>query len=117
MENECMFVTLRKLILSFVPKLILNVQTKCNRCPYIYSQQNIAYTTRLQYIVHSTSYNRPDKNFSASLHKSKKHFGHSFVVDGPMVWNDLPDDVHSAPNYHLFQEKVKIISLSKGIPD
>ena len=27
----------------------------------------------------------------------KKHFGHSFAFDAPIVWNDLPDDVHSAP--------------------
>ena len=27
--------------------------------------------------------------------KSKKHFGLSFAYDGPRIWNDLPDDVHS----------------------
>ena len=42
----------------------------------------------------------------------KKHFGHSFAFDAPMVWNDLPDEVRSATTC-LFQKKVKIVSLQK----
>ena len=49
-----------------------------------------------------TRYNRPDKRFLEipqyypSVHKSKKHFGHSFTFDDPTLWNDLPDDVYPA---------------------
>ena len=54
--------------------------------------------------------------FCPSIHKSK-HFGHSFAFDAPTVWNDLHDRGLFCPNSHLFQKKVKIVSLQKGIPN
>ena len=34
--------------------------------------------------------------FIASVHKSSKQFGFSFAYDAPNLWNELPDDIHSA---------------------
>ena len=34
----------------------------------------------------------------------------------PTVWNDLSDDVDSAPTLACFRKKAKILSLSKGLP-
>ena len=38
-----------------------------------------------------------------------------FAFDAPMVWNDLPDEVHSAPTLTYFR-KAKFISLQTGFP-
>ena len=62
---------------------------------------------------YGTRYNRPDKRFLevpqyySSVHKSKEHFSHSFAFDAPTLWNDLPDDVCSAPNFACFKKKLK----------
>ena len=51
-----------------------------------------------------------------SLHESKNHNNHSFTCDTPTVWNDLPDDVHSAPTLACFRKKEKKKSLQKVFP-
>ena len=51
----------------------------------------------------------------ASTYKSKKHFGLSFAYDAPRVWNDLPDDVHSAKSLSSFKKKLKTY-LYKSLP-
>ena len=72
---------------------------------------------------YSTRFNHPDKRFLdsfqfyPSVYKSKKHFGHSFAFDAPTVWNDLPDQIHSAPSLACFRKKVKIVSLQRGFPN
>ena len=74
------------------------------------------------YERYCTRYNCPDKMFLdvpqhyPSVYKSNKHFGRSFVFDAPTVWNDLPDDVHSAPTLACFRKKAKILTLEKGFP-
>ena len=50
--------------------------------------------------------------FCPSVHKSKKHFGHSFAFDAPTVWNYLPDEVRCAKTLVCFEKRVKIASLS-----
>ena len=42
-----------------------------------------------------------------SVHKTNKCFDHTFTFDAPIVWNDLPDDVHSASNPVCLRKKVK----------
>ena len=47
-----------------------------------------------------------------SVYKSTKHFGLRFACNAPKIWNDLPDDVHSAPSLHSFRKgNLKPISL------
>ena len=45
--------------------------------------------------------------FAISVYNSTKHFGLSFAYDAPMIWNDLPDDVHSATSLQSFRKKLK----------
>ena len=54
--------------------------------------------------------------FCPSVHKSKKHFGHSFAFDAPMVWNDLPDEVRSAPIFACFIKRLKSYLFKKAFP-
>ena len=49
----------------------------------------------------------------ASVFKSQKHFGLSFAYDAPMIWNDLPDEVHSANSIASFRSKLKSYLLEK----
>ena len=35
-------------------------------------------------------------SFSNEYDKSSKQFGFSFAHDAPKIWNDLPEDIHSA---------------------
>ena len=42
-------------------------------------------------------------HYCASIHKSKVHFNNSFSYDAPKIWNDLPHDIHSAPNLSCFK--------------
>ena len=37
-------------------------------------------------------------HYCASIHNSKVHFNNSFSYDAPKLWNDLPQDIRSAPN-------------------
>ena len=39
--------------------------------------------------------------YLASVYESKKHFGLSFEYDAPRIWNDMPDDAHSAKPLNL----------------
>ena len=71
---------------------------------------------------YSTRYNHTDKRFlevpqfCPSVHKSKNHFGHSFSFDVP--WSGIICLMRSVPpQLSLFQEKVKIVSLQKCIPN
>ena len=52
----------------------------------------------------------------ASVFKSQKHFGLSFMYDAPMIWNDLPDEVHSANSLALFRSKLKSYLFGKAYP-
>ena len=71
---------------------------------------------------YGTRYNHPDKRFLEvpqfypSVHKSKRHFGHSFAFDAPTLWNDLPEDVHSAPTLACFRKKLKSYLFDKAFP-
>ena len=72
---------------------------------------------------HSTRYNCPDKRilevpqFCPSVHKLKKKiFGHSFAFDAPTVWNDLPDEVSSAPTLACFRKRLKLYLFKKAFP-
>ena len=71
---------------------------------------------------YGTRSNHPDKRFMEvpqyypSVHKSKKHFSHSFAFDAPTLWNDLPDHVHSAPNLACFRKKLKSYLFDKDFP-
>ena len=71
---------------------------------------------------YGTSYNCPDKRFLEvpqlypSVHKSKKHFGHSFAFDALTLWNNLPDDVRSAPTLACFRKKLKSYLFDKTFP-
>ena len=40
-------------------------------------------------------------------------FGLRFAYDAPRIWNDLPDDVHSAKSLSSSKKKLKPISLQK----
>ena len=39
------------------------------------------------------------QQFIPSVHKSTKQFGFSFANNAPKVWNELPDDIHSARSF------------------
>ena len=54
--------------------------------------------------------------FYPSVHKLKKHFGHSFAFDAPTLWNDMPDDVRSAPYLACFRKKLKSYLFDKAFP-
>ena len=43
-------------------------------------------------------------------------FSCSFVFDARTLWNDLPDEVRAYPTIGSFWQKIKAISLQKGIP-
>ena len=68
-----------------------------------------------------TRYISPDKRFLVvaqyyqSVHISKKHFDHSFSFDASTVWNDLPDNVCSAPTPAHFRRRLKSYPLTKGL--
>ena len=76
----------------------------------------------IHYGRYGTTYNNPDKSFQEvpqyypSVHKSKKHFIHSFAYYAPKLWNDLPDDVCFAPNLACFRKKLKSYLLDKAFP-
>ena len=53
---------------------------------------------------------------ATSIYKSFKHFGLSFAYDAPKIWNDLPDDVHSATSLHSFRRKLKIYLFAQVYP-
>ena len=69
---------------------------------------------------YGTRYNRPDKSFLEvpqyypSVHKYQKHFVYSFAFGAPTLWNDLPDDVRSAPNLACFREILKSYLFDKA---
>ena len=71
---------------------------------------------------YNTRRSRPDRKFlevpqfCPSVHKSRKHFGHSFAFDGPTVWNELPDDVRSASSLTTFRKKLKSYLFTKAFP-
>ena len=48
--------------------------------------------------------------YFASTYKSKNYFGLSFAYEAPRIWNDLPDDVHSAKSL-LIQKEVENLSF------
>ena len=52
----------------------------------------------------------------ASVFKSRKHFGLSFVYNAPMIWNDLPDEVCSANSIASFRSRLKSYLLGKAYP-
>ena len=52
--------------------------------------------------------------FSPPVHKSKKHFGHSFAFDAATVWNDLPDDICCAPTFACFRKRLKSYPFKKA---
>ena len=55
-------------------------------------------------------------HFATSLYKSSKHFGLSFAYDTPKIWNNLPDDVHSATYLHSFRRKLKVYLFAQAYP-
>ena len=55
-------------------------------------------------------------HYSIHLYINKKYFDHIFAFAAPLVCNVLPDEVRSAPTLTC-SEKVKIVSLQKGIPN
>ena len=46
----------------------------------------------------------------------QNHFGYSFAFDAPTLWNDLPDDVRSAPTLACFRKKLKSYLFDKAFP-
>ena len=57
--------------------------------------------------------------FLNSVHlyiNKKNHFGHSFAFDSPKVWNNLPDEVRSAPTLACFRKRLKLYLLKKAFP-
>ena len=50
------------------------------------------------------------------LYTSTKNFGLSFAYDAPKIWNDLPDDVHSATSLHSFTKKLKTYLFAQAYP-
>ena len=50
------------------------------------------------------------------LAKSSKHFGLSFAYDAPKIWNDLPDDVHSATSLYSLRRKLKTFPFAQAYP-
>ena len=71
---------------------------------------------------YSTRHSHPDCQyltvppFHSSVFKSAKHFGHSFAFDAPKIWNDLPQDVHSATSVASFRKKLKTYLFAKAYP-
>ena len=55
-------------------------------------------------------------HFATSIYKSSKHFGLSFAYDTPKIWNDLPDDVHSATSLQSFRRKLKTYLFAQAYP-
>ena len=51
-----------------------------------------------------------------SVFKSRKHFGLSFEYDAPMIWNDLPEEVHSANSLASFRSRLKSYLFGKAYP-
>ena len=98
---------------SFVMYLLYVSFWKCFYC--ILDQIDIILSIHCS--RYGTRYNRPDKRFlevpryHSSVHTSKNHFGHSFAIDTPTVWNDLPDDVCSAP---VSEKKLKSYLFDKA---
>ena len=45
--------------------------------------------------------------YCSSIHKPKVHFNNSFSYYAPKLWNDLSDDLHSAPNLSCFKSRLK----------
>ena len=50
------------------------------------------------------------------LYTNKKTLGHSFAFDAPTLWNDLPDDVCSAPTLACFRKKLKSYLFDEAFP-
>ena len=71
---------------------------------------------------YSTRHSYPDRQyltvppFHSSVFKSAKHFGHSLAFDAPKIWNDLPQDVHSATSVASFRKKLKTYLFAKAYP-
>ena len=45
--------------------------------------------------------------FCNRIHKSKKHFDHSFSYDAPYFWNSLPENIRLAPSVSSFRKRLK----------
>ena len=75
----------------------------------------------LYHSAYNTRRGRPDRNFLVvpqfrpSIHKSKRHFSHSFAYDAPKVWNDLPDEIRSAPSLASFRKKTQDIPIHQSL--
>ena len=54
-------------------------------------------------------------NYIHLYKNKKKHLGHNFAFDAPTFWNDLPDEVCSAPTLACFRKNAKILSLQKTV--
>ena len=63
---------------------------------------------------------RPDKKFlevpqfCSSEHDSKRHFGQNLTFDALVVWNDIPDEVHSVPALVCFRKRLKSYLFKKA---
>ena len=55
-------------------------------------------------------------HYCASIHKPKVHFNNSFSYDAPKLWNDLPHDIRSAPNFSSFKIRLKTYLFQKSFP-
>ena len=55
-------------------------------------------------------------HFATSVYKSSKLFGLSFAYNAPKIWNDLPDDAHSATSLHSFRRKPKTYLIAQAYP-
>ena len=51
--------------------------------------------------------------FIPSVHKSSKQFAFNFAYDDHKVWNELPDDIHSAHLFYLLGRSCNLISSQK----
>lgn len=76
--------------------------------PYV-SVANTRRAVRSKLYLHSPTY-------CPKLHKSKVHFNHSFALDGPRLWNDLPDIVRCAPSLMTFRNRLKTYLFNKAYP-
>ena len=54
-------------------------------------------------------------HYCSSIHKSKVHFN-SFSYDAPKLWNDLPQDIRSAPKLSCFESRLKTYLFQKSFP-
>ena len=43
--------------------------------------------------------------------------GRAFPVDGPTIWNSLPDSVISAPSLSTFRQRLKTFLFQASFPD